>query len=115
MYKEKKKGNRKVFWTGLLAGLVLLCIILVPVCRRAARDMDEQSTSSVQEAVIRSAVQCYAVEGAYPNNLTYLEEHYGLVINHDRYIVSYECYASNLAPNVRVLVRGSESNGERRP
>ena len=103
MYKEKKKGNRKVFWIGLLAGLVILCIILVPICRRAARDMDEQSTSSVQEAVIRSAVQCYAVEGAYPNNLTYLEEHYGLIVNTDDYVIDYRAAGENLTPQVTVV------------
>ena len=68
-----------------------------------------QSGQAVRDAVLRGTVQCYAVEGAYPSSLSYLEEHYGLVINHEKYIVSYNAYASNLAPDVRVLVRGDES------
>ena len=51
----------------------------------------------------RSAVQCYAVEGYYPQDLDYLTDHYGLQINHDRYIVVYEAFASNLPPEVTVL------------
>ena len=62
----------------------------------------------MKNAVIRSAVECYAVEGAYPDSLSYLEQHYGLTVNHRDYIVSYEAYAGNQLPDVRVLVRGEE-------
>ena len=55
---------------------------------------------------MRRASECYAVEGAYPESLSYLEEHYALVINHRDFIVTYEVYASNQMPEVRVLVRG---------
>ena len=34
-----------------------------------------------QLAVQQSALQCYTVEGAYPPNLEYLEENYGLRVN----------------------------------
>ncbi len=115
MYKEKKKGNRWTVPAIVLGVLVLLIVLIGPVISRTTQDLDEQSAVSVKDTVMRSAVQCYAVEGAYPNNLSYLEEHYGLVINHERYIVSYEAYASNLAPNVRVLVRGSERTGKGQP
>ena len=52
------------------------------------------------------AVECYCVEGAYPESLGYLEENYGLNVNHRDFIVTYEVFASNVAPDVRVLVRG---------
>ena len=106
MYREKRKG--RIWWIlgGVLASALALYLVLGPAARSAARAIEEQSAVSVKDAVMRSAVQCYAVEGAYPNSVEYLEEHYGLVINHDRYIVSYEAYASNLAPNVKVLVIG---------
>lgn len=58
------------------------------------------------QAVLRSAVECYCVEGAYPESLGYLEENYGLNVNHRDFIVTYEVFASNVAPDVRVLVRG---------
>lgn len=110
MYQEKSRSR---FWwiigVILLAAVILLCLILGPLNRQVTRDVDAQSEKAVRDTVLRGAVQCYAVEGAYPSSLTYLEEHYGLVINHQKYIVSYDAYASNLAPEVRVLVRGDES------
>ena len=42
-------------------------------------DMDE----SLKEAVIKGAVQCYSVEGRYPESLSYMEKHYGLEYDKD--------------------------------
>lgn len=89
--------------TGLVLLLVLAVGTLLPEARRAVQ---EQSRMAIRDAVLRSAVQCYAVEGVYPPSLDYLEQHYALVVNHDAYIVSYEIFASNQLPNVQVLVRG---------
>ena len=50
-------------------------------------------------------MQCAAVEGAYPASLKYLEEHYGLIVNHSDYAVTYEAFASNVPPSVVVVPR----------
>ena len=110
MYQEQSRSNpRWLCGLAILAAVLLLWLIIGPLSSRLSRDVSEQSGQAVRDAVLRGAVQCYAVEGAYPSSLSYLEEHYGLVINHEKYIVSYNAYASNLAPDVRVLVRGDES------
>ena len=46
---------------------------------------------------------CYAAEGVYPPNAAYLEEHYGVQIDHTLYTVKYEVIASNLMPDITVL------------
>ena len=51
----------------------------------------------------RAAVQCYAVEGVFPENLEHLEENYGLQINHEKFIVTYDAFSSNLMPDIQVL------------
>lgn len=55
--------------------------------------------------VRKAAMQCAAVEGAYPARLSYLEEHYGLIVNHQDYAVTYEAFASNVPPSVVVVPR----------
>ena len=57
----------------------------------------------LEDAVRRSAVACYAAEGIYPPDLEYLEEHYGVQVDRERYTVVYEVFASNLMPDVTVL------------
>ena len=90
----------------ITAAVCLICLAAFFSFRKISADTLEQSTQSVKDAVIRSAVQCYAVEGVYPSSLSYLEEHYGLTVNHDDYIISYEAFSENLLPEVTVLVKG---------
>ena len=60
---------------------------------------------SIRAAVQQSALQCYVVEGAYPPDLKYLEDHYGLRVNTTDYYVVYDAYAENQLPDVRVTKR----------
>ena len=90
--------------------LVLLAAALVAVAcawgaGRIGADLSGPGADALKNAVLRSAVQCYAVEGYYPESLDYLTDHYGLRINHDRYIVVYEAFASNLPPQVTILLK----------
>jgi hypothetical protein len=48
-------------------------------------------------------VFCYGTEGAYPESLAYLREHYGLQYDEDKYIVDYEIVGKNIRPQVRVF------------
>lgn len=58
---------------------------------------------SLRQAILRSAVNCYATEGAYPESLAYLQEHYGIDWNPEKYVVDYEIIASNQMPSVTVI------------
>ena len=102
MYVDKKRKR----WPGPVLALAVI-LTVVCVCRYAfpvsGRDMDEESTRAVKAAVERCALQCYVVEGVYPPELSYMEEHYGLQVNHDDYYVTYEVFASNLPPEVAVV------------
>lgn len=63
----------------------------------------QQQKKSLEEAIRRDMVTCYAMEGSYPESLDYLKEHYGLTYDETRYIVNYEVMGSNLMPDVTVL------------
>jgi len=39
----------------------------------------------------------------YPPDVAYLEDNYGVVINHDKYIVHYDVFAGNILPNITVI------------
>ena len=66
---------------------------------------DAERLRSIQQAVTKATVQCYAIEGQYPPNLEYMVEHYGLTLDTDRYIVQYDIFASNIMPTILVLPR----------
>ncbi|MBC8532020.1 hypothetical protein [Gehongia tenuis] len=58
---------------------------------------------NVRNALRQAVVTCYALEGAYPPSVAYLEENYGLRINHDAYRVHYQLVADNLFPELQVI------------
>ena len=90
------------------AAVAALAVLLCFVCFTAAvsaleRGSGEQGRQLLEEAIRKTAVACYAAEGAYPADLAYMEEHYGLQVDTRRYIVSYEIFASNLMPEITVI------------
>jgi hypothetical protein len=57
----------------------------------------------LEEAVLRAAIHCYAIEGRYPENLAYITENYGIHIDRRKYVVFYEIFASNILPDITVI------------
>ena len=103
MYSDKTRHRRRWLWLPvLILALALLCLL---VFGHTGRDLGEESAAAIRDAVQRSALQCYAVEGVYPPSLEYLEANYGLQINTEDFNVTYEAFASNLPPTIRVTGR----------
>ena len=104
-FAQRRRARRVRLLLLALAALLLAgCLLLLP---RVQGDLSRQSAASAEAAVRRAVVQCYAVEGAYPADLQYLEERYGLQINHRRYIVDYNILVPNVAPQITVLEKES--------
>lgn len=66
---------------------------------------DRQNIDLMRQAIKRAAIQCYAIEGYYPSSISYLEENYGIYIDHDKYFIDYMNIASNIMPNIEVYER----------
>jgi hypothetical protein len=66
-------------------------------------DQNSEEQLHIQKrAIENAAVLCYALEGAYPPDIAYLEERYGLVVNRSKFIVRYDAFASNVKPEIAV-------------
>lgn len=91
----------------LAVAVLVLCIpvALFLFARLFGSKADAESLSLAHQSVQRAAVQCYALEGAYPDSLTYLEEHYGVSVDQAHYLVDYQYIAANLMPDITVLPR----------
>ena len=89
----------------VLVMLLVLCGVWILVTR-VGKSSGEAQTQFVTEAVHNAALTCYAVEGAYPNDLEYLRKNYGLAYDESRYMVTYSAFASNLLPEIYVTEVG---------
>lgn len=83
----------------LVVGLVAFGVVAMEESTR------QQGAASIRETILSSALQCCAIEGAYPQSLQYLVDNYGLAINEDDYNITYEAFASNVMPSVVVVPR----------
>ena len=72
------------------------------------RSSDNSQVDSLRQAILRSAVHCYAMKGRYPESLDYIKEHYGIDWDPDRYVIDYEIMGSNLMPDVTVFQIGDK-------
>lgn len=99
-------GRRK---TSLLAGILFPVVVVVVLLwflvgvSNLGQGSAEEDKQQLETALRRATVACYAAEGIYPPDVAYLEEHYGLRIDKERYTVMYEVYGSNLMPDITIL------------
>ena len=88
----------------LAALLAALCLVLfISSLASVDRQQGEEGRQQLETALRRAAVACYAAEGVYPPTVEYLQQHYGVQIEEERYIVFYEIFANNLMPDITVL------------
>ena len=93
-------ANRKEIAIVLL--MVLLLGGVVYLVTRVDTAQSGAQNQFVYDAVRIAALTCYAVEGAYPEDLDYLRENYGLAYDESRYMVSYDAFAVNQVPTIFV-------------
>ena len=93
-------------WIKLLAIVAVLAAAVLLVNRIDAAQ-DSAETDIVRDAVKNAALTCYAVEGAYPDSVEYLRENYHLAYDEDRYMITYDAFASNMIPDIWVTEMGA--------
>ena len=101
-------GRQPRIAAAVVAAIIALAIAagaFFALSSASSDNMRDQGAESVRQAVLSAAMQCCAVEGSFPSTVEHLEEHYGLTVNHDDYVVLYEAFASNVTPSVTVVPR----------
>jgi hypothetical protein len=88
---------------------ILLLLVVLGIFTGFSDSFYQSSLDSekdvLQKALERSITQCYALEGTYPNDLIYLEDHYGLTYNKSRFFIDYQYIGDNLRPDVTIIER----------
>jgi len=83
--------------------IVLFLVVITLLLGLTENRVQSRQVEFLQDAVRRAAVQSYALEGRFPEDLNYLEENYGLIIDHKRFAVYYESMGDNLLPQIMVV------------
>ena len=115
MGKAFTQKNKRQFPTSILITLMTFAAVVV-ICVFGFRDISKtaeaERLNSTRQAVMRATVQCYAIEGRFPQNLEYLKERYGLILDYERFIYVYDIMGSNLMPEIQVFRRVPNEGGD---
>lgn len=98
-----KRYGRSKWQTGLVLVTLIFFLAATAGIISVKAGVDRQAAQILEQNIRSAAVECYAVEGRYPENLQYLEDHYGILIDRHHYAVYYENQGENLVPEIRVM------------
>lgn len=101
-----ERTKQKSLLTGFLCSAAIifaaLYLFVSSVGIMQSRTQEDHLTA-LTDSIRRASVQCYSIEGRYPPSVEYLEKHYGIVIDRNRYHVFYSGWASNVMPDITVI------------
>lgn len=109
MFTHDKKTSFKQVW-GILSGLFLAIFIFI-FCRGIIaidNSTNEEQSKALENAIRKSVVHCYCVEGTYPPNIEYLKDHYKITYDEDKYYVDYISIGSNLMPDITIITKHTD-------
>lgn len=110
LYRRKKKHPLR--WVLVLGIFLCAALFLTLGTGHMEETVQREQQELLQEAINQAVVNCYALEGRYPESMQYLIENYGIQVDFDKYAVSYEIFAENIKPHVKVLRLGETENGD---
>ena len=108
--KKQLQSAQNIFIFLIAASLITA--LFLSALSNFGTDKTEEDRQQLEKAISNAAVACYAIEGSYPPSVEYLTEKYGIQIDPERFIVKYERYASNLMPDITVLVSNHENKNK---
>lgn len=109
--KETKSIDKKIRVRFLYFLAPVLIALFLFFISSVSDDTLSKQEESLQNAIHRDVLHCYAVEGFYPPSLSYLEEHYGLTYDHEHFLIDYQPIGDNIQPDVTILIlKGGNKN-----
>ena len=98
-----KRTSETLKVTGFIAAVIVLLIIIYIGLGNIGATQEEKQLEIARDAIVKAAVQCYALESQFPSSLQYLVDNYGLTLDEDKFIYHYNIIGSNLVPNIQVF------------
>jgi hypothetical protein len=98
----------------------MIMLLLIFIVLLAANGLSEYKAKydaaylgNLKTAISDSLITCYSLEGRYPESLEYLADHYGLILNKEKYIFGYELVGSNLFQDFEVVPYNDDDTAQR--
>ena len=107
-----KKTSETLKATGFIAAVIILVILVYIGLGNLSSSQEEKQLEIARDAIVRAAVQCYALESQFPGSLQYLVDNYGLTLDESKYVYHYQAIGSNMAPEIKVFPKAPRKGGQ---
>ena len=99
-----KKYYGYIFKGIIVAAIIILSIISVNNINKEIRD---ETVKRLKLSIENRAVECFSIEGFYPDNIEYLIDNYHVTYDPNKYHVYYMTQGANFKPRVEVIERSN--------
>ena len=106
-----KKSPDALRVTGFIAIVIVLVVLVYTSLGYINSTQNEKQIEIAKDAIIKAAVQCYALESQFPPSLQYLVDNYGLSLDEDRFVYHYRTIGSNMVPEILIFPNASRGGG----
>lgn len=108
LYEKINKKNKGLLIT--VSIFIIAAVLFVFYLNKAAKIVREEEVDLLYSAINKAVVNCYAIEGRYPDSLAYIVDNYGVIINENKFLVNYEVFATNVKPSIQIIVKGEKGD-----
>lgn len=89
-----------------MIGKILFLLMIVGMIWIGALEAQHYSENEdlqrMNDTIYQLSLKCYSIEGKYPQDIAYLKEYYGLLVNEDDYHILYHYEGDNIKPTIHV-------------
>ena len=97
------KKFRNTALSASLAGFLLAMALILGAARSLEADALRRQREALEEALGKSLLLCYSLEGRYPATLEELLEKCPLAYDRERFVIDYRLQGGNLLPDITIL------------
>ncbi|MBQ3486703.1 MAG: hypothetical protein IJA71_00315 [Clostridia bacterium] len=97
---------KKFKFPSILASIIcfLLAMVLIfGALGRVREDSLRRQRDALEEALNKSLLLCYSLEGRYPATLEELLEKCPLAYDRERFVIDYRLHGGNILPEITIL------------
>ena len=82
----------------------IIMVLIVNGLIETEKSSKAENARILEDSIRRAIIVNYSIKGTYPESIKALQEDYGIVIDESKYLVHYSIFASNIMPDMSVII-----------
>ena len=97
-----KKLKHPTFLASFVCFLLAI-VLLFGAVRELRQDGIRRQRQALEEALSKSLLLCYSLDGRYPDTVEELLEKFPLIYDRERFVIDYRLQGGNILPDITIL------------